>query len=67
VAGYPHITVPMGFVEQLPVGISFFAGARQEDRLIRAAYNYEQASQQRRAPQLATGESASESHPQPTI
>ena len=56
VAGYPHITVPMGFVEQLPVGISFFAGARQEDRLIRAAYNYEQASHQRRAPEFLAGD-----------
>lgn len=52
VAGYPHITVPMGFVEHLPVGISFFAGAGQEDRLIRTAYNYEQSSQQRRAPKF---------------
>lgn len=50
VAGYPHITVPMGFVQHLPVGISFFAGAHQEDILIRAAYNYEQASQERRPP-----------------
>lgn len=52
VAGYPHITVPMGFVRHLPVGISFFASANQEDRLIRAAYNYEQASRQRQAPRF---------------
>ena len=56
VAGYPHITVPMGFVRHLPVGISFFAGANQEDRLIAAAYNYEQASKQRRAPRLLNGD-----------
>jgi amidase/aspartyl-tRNA(Asn)/glutamyl-tRNA(Gln) amidotransferase subunit A len=52
VAGYPHITVPMGFVQHLPVGMSFFAGANSEAVLIEAAYAYEQASQQRRAPAL---------------
>ncbi|SDZ94134.1 amidase [Microbulbifer marinus] len=57
VAGYPHITVPMGFVEHLPVGISFFSGANREDILIRAAYNYERASQQRRAPEFLAGDS----------
>ncbi len=34
VAGYPHITVPMGFVEHLPVGISFFSGAYAEKSLL---------------------------------
>jgi len=57
VAGYPHITVPMGFVQigeepALPVGMSFFSTARAEPVLIEAAFAYEQASQQRRAPQL---------------
>lgn len=52
VAGYPHITVPMGFVRHLPVGLSFFAGAHREDILIAAAYNYERASQARRAPRF---------------
>ncbi|WP_237057820.1 amidase [Microbulbifer sediminum] len=50
VAGYPHITVPMGFVRHLPVGLSFFSGANREDILIAAAYNYERASMARRAP-----------------
>ncbi|WP_295803138.1 amidase [uncultured Microbulbifer sp.] len=58
VAGYPHITVPMGFVRPLPVGISFFASASQEDRLIAAAYNYEQASKQHRAPRFLNGDPA---------
>ncbi|WP_428818877.1 amidase [Microbulbifer sp. MCCC 1A16149] len=58
VAGYPHITVPMGFVQHLPVGLSFFASANQEDRLIAAAYNYEQASKQRRAPRFLNGDPA---------
>ncbi|MFO0377121.1 MAG: amidase, partial [Cyclobacteriaceae bacterium] len=30
IAGYPSITVPMGFVEELPVGVSFMASAWQE-------------------------------------
>ena len=29
-AGYPHITVPMGTLHELPVGLSFIAGAYQE-------------------------------------
>jgi amidase len=50
VAGYPHITVPAGFVFGLPVGLSFFAGAWQEPTLIRFAYAFEQATQYRRQP-----------------
>lgn len=52
VAGYPHITVPMGFVEHLPVGMSFFGTAKSEPILIEAAYAFEQISQARRAPVL---------------
>ena len=51
-AGYPNITVPMGFVHGLPVGISFFASAYSEPTLIRLAYAYEQATQHRKAPQF---------------
>ena len=55
VAGYPHITVPAGFVHGLPVGLSFFAGAFSEPRLIRLAYAFEQTAGVRRAPRyLAT-------------
>ena len=43
VAGYPHITVPAGLVEGLPVGLSFFSTAWQDARLIRYAYAFEQA------------------------
>jgi amidase len=50
VAGYPHITVPCGAIEQLPVGISFFAGASSEPELLRLAYAYEQATNMRRPP-----------------
>jgi amidase len=50
VAGYPHITVPAGYLFGLPVGISFFAKAWQEPTLIKFAYAFEQATQFRRQP-----------------
>jgi amidase len=49
-AGYPHITLPMGYVFDLPVGFSFMAGAWQEAEIIGMAYAYEQASKKRKAP-----------------
>jgi amidase len=52
VAGYPHITVPAGYLFGLPVGISFFARAWQEPALIRFAYAFEQATQFRRQPRF---------------
>ncbi|MFQ5422256.1 MAG: amidase family protein, partial [Anaerolineae bacterium] len=52
VAGYPHITVPAGYVRGLPVGLSFFARAYQEPTLIRLAYAFEQATKVRRLPQF---------------
>ena len=52
-AGYPNITVPMGFIHGLPVGISFFAGAYSEPTLIQLAYAYEQATQHRQAPKFS--------------
>jgi amidase len=50
VSGYPHITVPGGFVDGLPVGFSFFGKAWSEATLIRLAYAYEQATKHRRPP-----------------
>lgn len=50
VAGYPHLTVPAGYLHGLPVGISFFAGAWQEGKLIRIAYAFEEATRHRRPP-----------------
>jgi amidase len=53
VAGYPHITVPAGFISGLPVGISFVGRAWSEPTLIKLAYAYEQATKHRRAPTFA--------------
>jgi amidase len=50
VAGYPHVTVPAGFVHGLPVGLSFVGTAWTEQRLIALAYAFEQATRHRRAP-----------------
>jgi amidase len=52
IAGYPHITVPAGYVFGLPVGISFFGEAFSEPRLIRIAYAFEQATKARRSPKF---------------
>jgi amidase len=52
VAGYPHITVPAGLVQGLPVGISFFGTAYSEPALIRLAFAFEQAAQARQEPKF---------------
>ena len=52
VAGYPHITVPAGYVFGLPVGISFFGRAWSEPKLIKYAYAFEQATKARRVPKF---------------
>ena len=50
ITGFPHITVPMGLVHELPIGISFYGDAYTEPALISMAFAYEQASLQRRKP-----------------
>ena len=50
VAGYPHVTVPAGFVFGLPVGLSFVGLAWSEAALIKYAYAYEQATSHRVPP-----------------
>jgi amidase len=64
VAGYPHLTLPMGYVFGLPVGLSFVGPAWSEPALLRLAYAFEQATRSRRPPRyrltadLAAGASA---------
>jgi len=43
-AGYPHITVPLGFVNNLPVGLSFISTAWHDKKIIEMAYAFEQAN-----------------------
>ena len=54
-AGYPCITVPAGFVGELPVGLSFMAEAWSEPKLLRLAHAFEQTGPSRRAPKLLDG------------
>ncbi len=49
-AGYPNITVPMGDIHGLPVGLSIFGTAWSEGKLIEIAYAFEQATQARIVP-----------------
>jgi len=51
-AGYPHITVPMGYFNELPVGISFISTAYKEGDIIKLGYAYEQASKKRMPPKF---------------
>ncbi|MBY4638068.1 amidase [Sphingopyxis sp. XHP0097] len=50
VAGYPHLTVPMGAIEGLPVGVSFIGGKWKDAEVLAAGFAYEQVSRKRVAP-----------------
>lgn len=52
VLGLPHITVPAGQVDGLPVGFSFFGRANADHRIIQMGYAFEQATMARRPPRL---------------
>jgi amidase len=52
VAGYPSITVPIGEIHGLPIGLSFIGRAWSEPTLIRLAYALEQATKARKLPQF---------------
>ncbi len=52
VAGYPNITVPAGFVDEMPIGVSFFGRAFSEPALIKFAYAFEQATKMRQPPKF---------------
>ncbi len=50
ISGYPSITLPMGFIDGLPVGISFFGRGWSEPVLIECAYSFEKATGHRKKP-----------------
>ena len=52
VAGYPNLTVPAGFINGLPIGLSFFSTAYQEPTLLKLAFAFEQATKARQPPQF---------------
>jgi amidase len=53
ISGYPHLTVPMGAVRGLPVGLSFIGPAWSEARLLGLGYAYEAATQAQIKPRFA--------------
>jgi amidase len=53
VAGYPHLSVPAGLYRGLPVGLSFFAGALSEGKLIKLASGFEHVAGTRPIPRFA--------------
>ena len=50
VSGYPSVTLPMGYVSGLPVGLSFIGGAWEDHSIIDLAYAFEQTSLVRQPP-----------------
>lgn len=56
IAGYPAISLPMGFISGLPVNITFYGRAWSEPTLIEMAYSYEQGTLHRRKPEFKSGE-----------
>jgi amidase len=53
IAGYPHLTVPMGFIDGLPVGMSFIAGRWQDAKVLSLGYAFEQLTRAIRPPSFA--------------
>ncbi len=53
VAGYPHLTVPMGYIKGLPVGLSLIGPAWSEATLLQLGYAFEQATHARVPPTFA--------------
>ena len=52
ISGYPSVTVPAGYVHDLPVGLSFFSTAWQDANLLNLGFAYEQRTQHRVPPKL---------------
>jgi amidase len=52
VSGYADITVPAGYIEGLPIGVTFIGGRWAEPELLGLAYDYEEATNVRVPPQF---------------
>ena len=53
ISGYPAITIPMGFINDLPVGITFYGKSWSEPVLFEIAYGYEQGTKHRKPPKYS--------------
>ena len=61
IAGYPHVSVPMGTVHGMPVGVSFIGAKDADAKVLSYGYAYEQRTQLRADPQyLSSAEDRSE-------
>jgi amidase len=67
VAGYPHLTVPMGELQGLPLGLSFIGAPWSEDQLLAAGFAFEQRSQARFAPKFIPSLEAQEKAFEPAV
>lgn len=56
IAGYPHLTVPMGVIDDIPVGLSFMGAKDSDAQMLSYGYAYEQASKARVTPKYLSGE-----------
>ncbi|MFC5455793.1 amidase [Prosthecobacter fluviatilis] len=52
VAGYPHLTVPLGLVDGLPIGFSFMGTAHADARILALGHAFEEITKARRAPEF---------------
>ncbi len=52
ITGFANITVPMGYIQGLPIGLNFIGKAFSEPTLIKIAYSFEQATKVRKPPQF---------------
>jgi amidase len=55
VAGYPHLTVPLGFVDGLPIGFSFVGTAHADARVLALGHAFELITKARQAPAFLPG------------